>query len=465
MKVMMAHFVGVFGLAATFAAGNVHAQYREQPVGWQGQEVVDIPQSLPPAQTVAYGDPQQVPNPRSVVPQIRAPGQTPTLAPPQSQAVPSLSPPPPEYGPGAPIVPETVTPSYQQPPRVIPTMPTSPAMPVMPTVPSYGPYPSQRGNSYYSNGNSCSTPSPATYGNSASCCEPATGEGRKRQWFSDGGDDCPRIGMVLWSGYDSWRGVSEAGTQNNNGSSSGMNVGGPVPFLEEYGIGAQIGGSYGTYDYMGRTLEETNRVQQQFFVTTGLFRRADEELPISASFAYDFMINDNFGTYADEPFLGQWRAQAGLALNENNEIGIWGTWVGRTDTSNPAAFGPTTYRPVSHIDLYLHHKFACLGADTWAWVGIPDRARGNGNGSLGEFIVGTAATVPLNDCMGLYFNMAYMKPSASMSPAGASEEGFNLSAGFAFYPGRTARSPHVGGHKWMPLLPVANNGSFWVDRY
>jgi hypothetical protein len=47
--------------------------------------------------------------------------------------------------------------------------------------------------------------------------------------------------------------------------------------------------------------------------------------------------------------------------------------------------------------------------------------------------------------------------------AGSREEFWNVTAGVAYYPGGKARATSVCGHRWMPLVPVADNGSFALD--
>lgn len=307
---------------------------------------------------------------------------------------------------------------------------------------------------------------PTTFGSIASAFDSCCGGNESCTDPNMCDDRCPRWGLELFTNYDSWRGISEDIYQNNNGASYGFNAGVPIPLLSALGMGAQFGGSYGTYDYMGRPLAEQNRIQQQTFATAGLFRRADANLPISLAFAHDWMANDNFGSVSDEPFLAQWRAQVGYMINPRHEIGVWGSWLERFDTQqNDVTNSLLTYRPVSQLNLYWHCKSCWRGADFWTWVGLPDRRRGNGDGTLGEFIVGSAINVPINDRLAVMGNCVYMKPSANAGFTASAQDGFNLSLGIAWYPGRQARSCTVAGRTWMPLLPVANNGNFWVDRY
>lgn len=298
-------------------------------------------------------------------------------------------------------------------------------------------------------------------------------------------DPCPRIGFYGFGGVDSWRGVSEGQFQNNNGFSSGINGGVPLPWLGTYGFGAQFGGSYGVYDLNGRSTGDPNNrtansalVQQQIFITTGFFRRATATVPLAFGIVHDWMLNDQFGTFANSPTLSQLRMQAGWAFNACNEIGAWGAVHTRTATrQNVFAPGLTqTYQAINQVDFFWHHKWMKFGGDSWFYAGVPQQSRLNqgaafpagAGGTLGEFIVGTNWLVPLSSCVSMYANAVYMKPSshAGVQPGGAvaaAQEFWNLSFGLAIYPQHAARSTTVAGRTWMPYMPVANNGSFFVD--
>jgi hypothetical protein len=103
------------------------------------------------------------------------------------------------------------------------------------------------------------------------------------------------------------------------------------------------------------------------------------------------------------------------------------------------------------------------GADTWLWIGLPEEDRLTGDGSLGDYTVGALANVPLGERLGLYALVTYMHPSAAPGPAGSREEAWCFAVGPSFYPGRNAKSCTVADQCWMPLMPVANNGTFLAD--
>ncbi len=201
----------------------------------------------------------------------------------------------------------------------------------------------------------------------------------------------------------------------------------------------------------------------QGFLTYGLFRRPDDHCAVTGAIVQDWMFNDNFGLYSQNPTLSQWRGQLGYALNWRHEFGVWGTWHGRSDTRDVAGIGPTKWQSVNQLAGYWHYKFRPGGADTWIWLGAPDHSRLSGGGSLGSWIASAQAVVPLCDYVGLYTMVTYMSPSAAAGALASEDEMWNFTVGLAFYPSAQARSSTVAGRCWMPMMPVANNGFFMVD--
>jgi hypothetical protein len=257
---------------------------------------------------------------------------------------------------------------------------------------------------------------PTTYGEVP---WPASGYGRLGD-LPKGCDACPNRGLYVFLGYDSWRGVQD-GSWDNNGISTGLNFGTRLGRFSDWtGIGFQIGGSVGAYDWNGTAyrLQHQDQAEPQGFVTYGFFRKATENCPWSAAVVQDWMVNANFSVFAQNPTLGQWRGQLGYAISPWLEYGVWGTWRGQGDTRLVPAFGPTTWRPVEQLNIYGHYKWGGGGPDTWLWFGVPEHARLTGNGSLGDYTVGALANAPLGDRIMLYALVTYLHPSASPGPAG-----------------------------------------------
>jgi len=278
-------------------------------------------------------------------------------------------------------------------------------------------------------------------------------------------DTCPNWGLYAFMGYDAWRGVPD-GSWEHNGIHTGLNYGTRLGrFSELTGVGFQLGGSVGVYDFNGSNyrLRNNDQSQPQGFVTYGFFRKANENSPWSAAVVQDWMLNANYSVFGENPTLSQWRGQIGYAISPWSEYGIWAAWRGQGDTRVVPGFGPVTWRSVQQVSGYWHYKWGEGGTDTWLWLGLPEEDRLAGNGSLGDYYIGTLATVPLGERLSLYAQLSYMHPSARPGPAGSMEDSWNFTMGIAFYPRWNARTSTVAGQCWMPQLPVANNGYFLVD--
>lgn len=278
----------------------------------------------------------------------------------------------------------------------------------------------------------------------------------------------PRLGLQAFTGLESFRGVSDAAGQGNFGLVSGFNTG--VSLLDELGLGAQFGMSGGVYDWAGRTTngaDEANRAQTQMMMTYGFYRRACGDR-FQGAIVQDWMVNDNFGTLSQEPTLSQWRAQVSFIVNGTNEFGVWGAWRDRGATQNFfTPLLPVSYRAIGQTNIFWHNKLRPGGMDSWIWWGVPAYGRLNqgagAGGSIGEFTIGGMLNAPVTARTSAYLNLQYMKPSSRGGVAGSSEDFFDLGFGLTFIPGGS-RSRSVAGQAAMPMMPVANNGNFLVDR-
>jgi hypothetical protein len=270
---------------------------------------------------------------------------------------------------------------------------------------------------------------------------------------------------VALLGYEAFRGHPDGGW-GNYGLHTGFNFGTRLGWLSDWtGIGAQIGGTVGIYDWSGTDYRSQNQdhAETQGFITFGLFRKANHNSRWNAAIVQDWMLNHTFSVFGEDPTLYQWRAQLGYAISPWSEYGVWGTWRGQGDTRVAGWAGPVTWRPIHQLNLYWHHKWEPGGADTWIWLGVPERDRLAGDGSLGDYIAGALAQIPLNDHVGAYSLVTYMHPSAAPGPAAAREEAWSFVVGLSFYPAHNARTRTIAGQCWTPHLPVATNGYFLVD--
>jgi hypothetical protein len=271
--------------------------------------------------------------------------------------------------------------------------------------------------------------------------------------------------MVVFVDYDGFRGVPDYSWENN-GIRVGFNAAtrlGPISDLT--GIGLQAGSSIGVYDWAGTDyrLQNQNQAETQGFFTYGLYRKPDEISRVTGAVVQDISTNANFGVYAQSPVLSQLRAQLGYATSASNEFGVWGTAHVFASTRDIPGIGAATWQSINQVSGYWHHKWSAGGPDTWLSVGLPAYDRLVGGGSVGDYLVTASANCPLNDAVSIYSSVTYMHQSAAPGPAGADDEAWNFTVGLMIYPMRNARTSTVAGQRWMPLLPVADNGSFLVD--
>jgi hypothetical protein len=290
-------------------------------------------------------------------------------------------------------------------------------------------------------------------------------ESRAANDFDDACESCadsPRWGTIFFSDLNAWHGVSD-GAAANYGNTFGFNFATRLGRISDWtGLAFQIGGSYGLYDLTGGVGFNDRAAQQQTFFTTGFSKKINDASNWSYGLVHDWMINRNFGELGGNPTLGQWRGQLSYGVNAWNEFGAWGTLHDLGMTRIVFGNVGVPFRAINQLNFFWHHKFEA-GADSWLWMGIPQHSRLGQPGSLGDLLVGGNLSVPLSDFVALYAMAQYMHPSAAPSVVAAIEQGWFVGFGLAYYVGGYARTRTVGGNCWLPLLPVANNGSFLVD--
>ena len=135
-------------------------------------------------------------------------------------------------------------------------------------------------------------------------------------------------------GYDNFRGLPDGSWNGNTGGFIATNIGTDLPFLSCYGLGVQLGASYGLYDWSGRGsvpgVTNDNDLQQQGFVSVGIFRKTHCCYGLNWGIIYDWMINKNLGVFASSSEFDQMRFQAGYLIHACDEFGFWGTAALRT---------------------------------------------------------------------------------------------------------------------------------------
>ena len=262
--------------------------------------------------------------------------------------------------------------------------------------------------------------------------------------------------------FDNFRSLPEGSYEGNTGAFASLNLATAVPFFSCHGFGVQLGSSYGVYDWSGRTSQiigNNKEVQQQTFLTTGLFRRTPFCSGINFGLVYDWMFNDNFGEFALSPTLAQFRFSGSYLFCCNNEFGLWGTVD--TETAHKSTEGiPVSFRAISQINLFWQHYFANC-ANTVVWVGLPyKRSLMFSSGLAGRFILGASFRVPLTECLSIDGHASYMRPKSIHGPTEANDYASNICFGLTYSFGCSSKCIDKG---FRPMMPVANNSNFISD--
>ena len=262
---------------------------------------------------------------------------------------------------------------------------------------------------------------------------------------------CLRDSMYGFFAFDGWANELDVEGANNFGFRVGLNAGIPVPGLRHRGIGMQIGASVGCYDLMGRQdmgVGNLTEIEDQTMLSAGVFKRSDccAGDPFSWAVVYDHQFHNQLALGGDAYVsLGQFRGLFGYALSQQNEIGLWMTQ--RTDEEEHGAV-----EAVNQYNVFWRRYWEC-GGDTMVYFGAVE--------DPGEFVVGFDARVPLNSRWALFCAGHYIKPSADAGELEYQQEIWNVTAGVMFFLG--CGQTCCGPNRWVPLLPVADNGTFALD--
>jgi hypothetical protein len=269
-------------------------------------------------------------------------------------------------------------------------------------------------------------------------------------------DCCDCIGnwydnTLVFSAADGWRNAGDIDFPSNFGFRTGFNTGHRL--FGDSPIRGQIGASFGLYDLNGRTaLADSNGAEQQVFLTGGIYKRSDVcagDL-ISWGIVYDYMDDNHWGAVDENVSVGQVRAIFGYAWDEANEFGVWAAFRAQDDQT---AIGEV--RAQDQANAFWHHNWD-FGGDTTIYSGWAD--------DPGVATVGFFGQAPLSCSTALFGGAHYVISERSNGFDAQVTDIWNVSFGFVYYFGAKAENMSVSGHQGLPLLPVADNGTFAIQN-
>jgi len=257
---------------------------------------------------------------------------------------------------------------------------------------------------------------------------------------------------------DGWKNIFDDDDSSNFGFRTGFNMGVDLP--GDRAVCGQLGMSYGAYDFYGREslLSRDDPIEQRVFATAGVYKRSDVAADdcLAWGAVYDLLVADEAGERVDSLRLAQVRPYVGYALTECDEVGVWAAFRLMRDYATQQR---VTVNVTDQANLFWHRNWS-RGGDTWAYAGWAD--------DPGSIVVGLRGETPLSSRVALMGNLHYIIPSTHAGDVHPTlgvddcfnQEAWNVSFGIVFYRCAKAISPNVSGYRGLPLIPVADNGSF-----
>lgn len=269
---------------------------------------------------------------------------------------------------------------------------------------------------------------------------------------------CLPFGGEVGLGYDYFRSIPDGDWEGNTGALVSANLAAPFLCLDKSDVGIQVGGSYGIYDWSGRGSSPSDlqlQSQQQSFLTIALYNKTFSNHGVNAGIGFDWMWNKNFGVFALQNNMAQFRYQIGYLLCTGDEWGIWGASDLYTSTRISEGI-PVEARAISQVNLYWEHTFVNC-ARTKLWGGAPTKkSLSYPSGRAGQFILGGSFHAPLASRLSIDGHASYMKGHSAVGAFKQRNYAANIciELKWAFGNGSSATTPY---------MPIGNNSNFIAD--
>jgi hypothetical protein len=245
--------------------------------------------------------------------------------------------------------------------------------------------------------------------------------------------------LTLFGGVQGFKGPLDRGQNGNFGFHEGFNWG--SPFWNAAGIGFQFGGAAAQSN-----LNESvsfDRDRQQYFLTSGLFRRQVN----CQGWQYGAVYDQLFDEFTESLDLAQVRGEMSYLWNRH-ELGFW---FSANVHSEIIASGTDQFEYTT-VDLYAwFYRCRLYGnGEGRIWAGFTDDSAG---------LVGADFRAPITASLALESNFNYLSPQDDEQ---GQNEGWNVGMSLVFHLGNS--STGAGLSRYRPLFNVANNGVLMTRR-
>jgi hypothetical protein len=249
-----------------------------------------------------------------------------------------------------------------------------------------------------------------------------------------------------FGGVQAFKGPVDLGVNGDFGFYKGVNF--AWPLLEAWGIGYQLGGEIVVSNLSGSG-GPLGTTREQYFATTGLFRRAASNRGLQGGAVVDY-LHDNFYVHMD---LLQVRPEISYVIGGGNEFGLWATVNLKNETKSAPAFVGTptvTWLATDQYNFFYRRSFASGGVGR-TWVGFTE---------YGDVTFGADATAPVSENWAIQASYNYLLPMGNDPLAGNTRETWGLSMCLVWYP--HCKTPNACFNPYKPLFNVADNSSLFI---
>jgi hypothetical protein len=264
-------------------------------------------------------------------------------------------------------------------------------------------------------------------------------------------------GLSVFVGADAFKGPLDGrGSNGNFGFNEGLNLARPLG--DPWNCGYQLGVNFVQSDFSGVSIAEDPgttpslnvpaNYRRQYFVTAGLFRRA-QCWGFQGGAAFDYLHD----VYYQQSDLQQLRTETSYLFDNTYEIGYYGAYGISSDTDRRRQRKlDGKLDPTDMFVLFLRRKFE-NGGDGRIWAG----ATGGGDG-----LVGADLWVPLGTSFALENRVNYLIPKHTVGNSDQPRESWGFVIQLVWYPGQNAKCQQQNPYR--PMFNVADNSLFMVDR-
>ena len=252
---------------------------------------------------------------------------------------------------------------------------------------------------------------------------------------------CWMDSLSIWGGVQGFKGPFSLGQDSSFGFQEGFNWGSPWVFTP-LGMNTQVGFRGTQSNFNGAAFTTDHRAQ--FFVTAGIFRRA--EWGWQGGVVFDYLHEDWYTTLD----VGQIRGEISWAVPNGSSFGLWFASSVIEDTGGfpPTVAADQTWETHDIYAAFYRATSSCFRMGQWrVFAGFTAESDG---------IIGSDFKIPLAGTWSLEPEFTYLIPDEATGAGGNEEEAWNVAFNLVWYPGRAL---HGIDYTRLPLLDVAGNGS------